>query len=55
MPHVTSADGIRIIYPIDGSGPAVILVIGSLHNGSENAPLGDRAVVAATRRLRLGE
>jgi hypothetical protein len=39
MPHVTSADGARIAYSIDGSGPAIILTTGSLDGGSENAPL----------------
>jgi pimeloyl-ACP methyl ester carboxylesterase len=39
MPHVTSADGTRIAYTIDGSGPAVILTTGSLDDGSENTPL----------------
>jgi pimeloyl-ACP methyl ester carboxylesterase len=39
MPHVTSADGTRIAYSIDGSGPLVVLTTGSLDDGSENAPL----------------
>jgi hypothetical protein len=30
MPHVTSADGARIAYTIEGSGPVVILITGSL-------------------------
>jgi pimeloyl-ACP methyl ester carboxylesterase len=39
MPHVTSADGTRIAYSINGSGRAVALTTGSLDDGSENAPL----------------
>jgi hypothetical protein len=39
MPHVTSKDGTRIACTIDGSGPLVILTIGSLDDGSENSPL----------------
>lgn len=39
VPHVMSADGTRIAYSIDGSGPLVILTTGSLDDGSENAPL----------------
>ena len=39
MPYVTSADGTRIAYSIDGSGRVVILTTGSLDDGSENAPL----------------
>src|SRR3569833_2050024 len=40
MPHVTSADGTRIVYERNGTGPAVILVGGTLDDGAENAPLG---------------
>lgn len=39
MPHVTSADGARIAYSIDGSGPVIILATSSLDDGRENAPL----------------
>lgn len=39
MPHVTSADGTRIAYDRQGTGPAVILVGGTLDDGAENAPL----------------
>lgn len=30
MPHVTSADGTRIAYSMDGDGPLVVLTTGSL-------------------------
>lgn len=36
---VTSADGTRIAYRVEGSGPAVVLVGGGLDDGSENAVL----------------
>ena len=36
---VTSADGTRIAYDRKGTGPAVILVGGTLDDGAENAPL----------------
>lgn len=39
MNHVTSEDGTRISYERTGSGPAVILVGGSIDDGTENAPL----------------
>ena len=37
--RVTSADGTRIAYDRKGTGPAVILVGGTLDDGAENAPL----------------
>jgi len=37
--RVTSADGTRIAYERKGTGPAVILVGGTLDDGAENAPL----------------
>lgn len=37
--RVTSADGTRITYDRQGTGPAVILVGGTLDDGTENAPL----------------
>jgi pimeloyl-ACP methyl ester carboxylesterase len=39
MPFVTSADGTRIVFDRQGSGPVVVLVTGALDDGSENAPL----------------
>ena len=36
---VTSADGTRIVYDRKGTGPAMILVGGTLDDGAENAPL----------------
>lgn len=36
---VTSADGTKIAYDRKGTGPAVILVGGTLDDGAENAPL----------------
>jgi hypothetical protein len=37
--RVTSADGTKIAYDRKGTGPAVILVGGTLDDGTENAPL----------------
>jgi pimeloyl-ACP methyl ester carboxylesterase len=37
--RVTSADGTEIAYDRKGTGPAVILVGGTLDDGAENAPL----------------
>lgn len=37
--RVTSADGTKIAYDRKGTGPAVILVGGTLDDGAENAPL----------------
>src|SRR4029079_18063138 len=37
--RVTYADGTRIAYDWKGTGPAVILVGGTLDDGAENAPL----------------
>lgn len=37
--RVTSADSTRIAYDRQGTGPAVILVGGTLDDGTENAPL----------------
>lgn len=37
--RVTSVDGTRIAYDRKGTGPAVILVGGTLDDGAENAPL----------------
>src|SRR5919109_4561231 len=39
MPFVTSADGTRIAFEREGSGPTIVLVAGALDDGSENAPL----------------
>lgn len=39
MARATSRDGTSIAYDRQGTGPAVVLVIGNLDDGSENAPL----------------
>ena len=36
---VTSRDGTRIAYDLEGDGPALILVGGGDDDGSENVPL----------------
>lgn len=44
MPHVTSADGTRIAYDREGTGPAVILVGGTLERRCLLLALSGRSI-----------
>ena len=59
MHALTSRDGTKIAYSRDGSGPSVVLVVGALDDGSENATLipalAERFTVVNCARRGRGE
>jgi hypothetical protein len=52
---VRSRNGTPIAYARSGSGPAVVLVTGTLDDGAENAPLAAELALAPILRRFFGD